>query len=485
MEFPAAVSDDVAFVSQLPRQRRARTRCETERRSGVGDSAGKMAASPAIAGDVLVAHGMDGRVYVLDRHNGRVLWTYDVGAPIESSPLVRRRRRLLRRLERRRSTRSTWRRTSARWTYGSGCKITSSAAFAGGTIYIGDYGGRLLALSARTGGLRWSASVNGRIYGTPAVANGRVFVTSSTGGSLTAFSTAGARLWSLGTGSYVYSSPAVWNGRVYFGSYNGSFYAALRRDRRDAVALRRPPARSRAQRRRGRRRLLRHTASTGSTAWTRAPAGRSSASPTAPSCRSRATGAACFCTASRGCTPSAQKPMKRVLLGAAGAARARRAGARRPRSASTASTRAATSAAPRPEFVAHEAAADAAAADREDPLADVPLRRGAAGRRAEDARAAAVPAAVVLPRSARSSSSRPRSPTGGSTSPTEGSLRGAPSTGRCAGPTAHRCTAASPAVDDHTVYMTFLNKPPCNASRSGLDGQVVALNADTGKVRWR
>ena len=33
--------------------------------------------------------------------------------------------------------------------------------------------------------------------------------------------------------------------------------------------------------------------------------------------------------------------------------------------------------------------------------------------------------------------------------------------------------------------MTFLNKPPCNATRSGLDGEVVALNADTGKVRWR
>jgi outer membrane protein assembly factor BamB len=50
---------------------------------------------------------------------------------------------------------------------------------------------------------------------------------------------------------------------------------------------------------------------------------------------------------------------------------------------------------------------------------------------------------------------------------------------------AHRCTAASPALDAHTVYMAFLNRPPCNATRSGIDGLVVALNADTGKVRWR
>jgi outer membrane protein assembly factor BamB len=48
-----------------------------------------------------------------------------------------------------------------------------------------------------------------------------------------------------------------------------------------------------------------------------------------------------------------------------------------------------------------------------------------------------------------------------------------------------RCTAATPAVADHIVYMSFLNKPPCNATRSGLDGEVVALDADTGKVRWK
>ena len=50
---------------------------------------------------------------------------------------------------------------------------------------------------------------------------------------------------------------------------------------------------------------------------------------------------------------------------------------------------------------------------------------------------------------------------------------------------AGRCTAASPALDNRTVYMSFMNRPPCNATRSGLDGEVVALDADTGKVRWR
>ena len=55
-----------------------------------------------------------------------------------------------------------------------------------------------------------------------------------------------------------------------------------------------------------------------------------------------------------------------------------------------------------------------------------------------------------------------------------------------------RCAAASPAVASETVYMAFLNKrrkgkDACNAAPStpGLDGEVAALDARTGKVRWR
>jgi outer membrane protein assembly factor BamB len=223
IEFPAVVDKEVAFVSNFRGVVRAfsmRTGATVWRRA---TPHGKMAASPAVVGDLLVVHGMDGHVWVFDRYNGRVLWTYYTGSPIESSPVVVDGVDYF----------GNWggrvyaldlRTHRARWTYGSGYKITSSAALVNGTVYIGDYGGRLLALSARNGGLRWSSSVNGRVYGTPAVANGRIFVPSSTGNSLTAFSRTGRHLWSLNTGSYVYSSPSVWNGRVYIGSYNGDLY---------------------------------------------------------------------------------------------------------------------------------------------------------------------------------------------------------------------------------------------------------------------
>jgi outer membrane protein assembly factor BamB len=47
-----------------------------------------------------------------------------------------------------------------------------------------------------------------------------------------------------------------------------------------------------------------------------------------------------------------------------------------------------------------------------------------------------------------------------------------------------RCQAMSPAVGFDTVYATFLNHPPCNAT--GVhEGQLVAFWAGSGKVRWR
>jgi outer membrane protein assembly factor BamB len=49
----------------------------------------------------------------------------------------------------------------------------------------------------------------------------------------------------------------------------------------------------------------------------------------------------------------------------------------------------------------------------------------------------------------------------------------------------HRCAAATPAVANHVVFMSFLNKPPCNATRANLNGEVLAVNADTGKILWR
>jgi outer membrane protein assembly factor BamB len=224
IEFPAVVSDGVAYIGNSRGSVWALSMGNGTVLWRHDVRRGKMAGSPAVVGEEVVVHGMDGVVRVLDRRTGRLRFAHRIGSPIESSPLVRdhidyfgawngnvyaldlRTRRL-------------------RWVFRSGHKITSSAALADRTLYIGDYGGRLLAIALGSGRLRWAARVNGRIYGTPAVWAGRVFVPSSTGGSLSAFSTRGRYLWRVQTGGYVYSSPAVWGGHVYFGSYDGRLYS--------------------------------------------------------------------------------------------------------------------------------------------------------------------------------------------------------------------------------------------------------------------
>ena len=224
IEFPAVVSDGRAYIGNYKG-----TIYGLAMRNGkvawkYDPPGGKMASSPAIFGDRLVVHGMDGWLRVLDRSSGRLAWSHYVGSPIESSPVVRGGVDYF----------GAWngnvyaldlRTRRFRWVHSFGAKITSSAALSGGRLYIGDYAGRVMSLSQRDGRVLWARGVNGRVYGTPAVSGGRVFVPSSTGGSLTAFTTSGRHLWTRGTGAYVYSSPAVSNGRVYVGSYNGLLYA--------------------------------------------------------------------------------------------------------------------------------------------------------------------------------------------------------------------------------------------------------------------
>lgn len=224
IEFPAVVSNGVAFIANA---RGSVFALDMQ----TGDVVwrhdipnGKMASSPAVVGDTVLIHGMEGHVWALDRSDGHLLWHYTAGSPIESSPVVAGSLDLF----------GAWdgtvtaldlRTHRVRWRRYLGCKITSSAALDSSTFFIGDYCGRVLRIGVASGHVLWTRGVNGRVYGTPAVSGGRVFVPSSDGDSLTAFSTGGSYLWRRSTGSYVYSSPAAAGGRVFFGSYNGVFYA--------------------------------------------------------------------------------------------------------------------------------------------------------------------------------------------------------------------------------------------------------------------
>jgi outer membrane protein assembly factor BamB len=223
IEFPAVVADGFAYIGNARGTIRA-----ISMRDGkflwahLTPGFPRMASSPAVDGNEIVYHTMSGGVYVLNRTNGHLVWSWNSGSAIESSPIVVNGIDYF-------GTASgemyalDLRSHRVKWRKSLGAKITSSAAIAGGRLFIGDYSGRLWALSPASGATRWVGQVSGKIYGTPAVAGGKVFVP-SVAYSFSAFSTSGRRLWQVSTGSYVYASPAVADGVVCFGAYNGVFY---------------------------------------------------------------------------------------------------------------------------------------------------------------------------------------------------------------------------------------------------------------------
>jgi len=198
------------------------------------------AATPAVVGDTVfmsflnrppcnaTRSGIGGEVIALDEKTGKVRWRVSMG-PTESSPLVvgnlvyvgdwRGRVFAL-------ST-STGRTV---WSYQTGDKVKDGMAYWGGRVYFGSYDHNVYALNARTGRLVWKAGAQQRLgprgtfYSTPAVAYGRVYIGATDRKVYSFGATSGKLRWSHGTGGYVYASPAVWQERVLVGSYDGTFY---------------------------------------------------------------------------------------------------------------------------------------------------------------------------------------------------------------------------------------------------------------------
>src|SRR4029077_15590090 len=138
----------------------------------------------------------DGRLYALSTRNGNVRWSTQLAGAIKSAP-----------------------------------------AYYGGTLYVGDYGGDMNAVDAKTGRLRWQSGSlgpgfggTGEFYSTPAVAFGRVFAGNNDSRVYSFDISNGELAWSYSTGGYVYSGPVVaktthTGPTVYIGSFDGNVYA--------------------------------------------------------------------------------------------------------------------------------------------------------------------------------------------------------------------------------------------------------------------
>ncbi len=160
---------------------------------------------------------------------GKVLWRKDI-YPSESSPVVAAGSVFV----------GDWsgrvyafrkRSGKLRWQTKLHGQVKGGVAIAGERLYVGDYSSYVYALDLRSGKIMWQARAQprfghtGNFYGTPAVAYGRVYI-GATDGKVYSFGASSGKLrWSQSTGGYVYSSTAVWRARVFAGSYSHRFFA--------------------------------------------------------------------------------------------------------------------------------------------------------------------------------------------------------------------------------------------------------------------
>lgn len=116
------------------------------------------------------------------------------------------------------------------WTYEAGDSVESSAAIAGGSVFVGSQGGYLIALDLQKGGLKWKYPTKEGIgESSPAVANGIVYV-GDLGGILHAVDAgSGKMLWTFKTASEIKSSPVLVDDKLLIGSYDGNLYCLAAR----------------------------------------------------------------------------------------------------------------------------------------------------------------------------------------------------------------------------------------------------------------
>ena len=147
---------------------------------------GSMAASPVIAGDLVIAASSDGNLCFVDRRTGRVLEKVPVGSAVESSPAV---------------------------------------AF--GVIHVGTDDGALVGVGLADGRERYRAKVGSMVRSSPLAAGELVVVgtvDAKAQGALTALGEDGRPKWSRKLAS-VFSSPALAGGAVVVGADDGSVHA--------------------------------------------------------------------------------------------------------------------------------------------------------------------------------------------------------------------------------------------------------------------
>src|SRR5260370_2358671 len=103
---------------------------------------------------------------------------------------------------------------SGRWLRRIG-PTESSPLVARGTVYVGDWDGRVWALDARTGRTRWVSQLHGAIKGSLALSGQRLYIGTYAGDIVALAARTGRVLWNSGGPGPHYPSPPPASGLAH------------------------------------------------------------------------------------------------------------------------------------------------------------------------------------------------------------------------------------------------------------------------------
>lgn len=195
----------------------------TERLVWTFETGGIIQSSPAVSNGFIYFGSNDNKVYCLNAETGQKVWEYETGADVSSSPLVAEGNLYIGSNDKKIYCLNAGN-GKKKWDYTTDNAVASSAAIYNNKIYIGNFDKKIFCLNAETGKKIWQYQTIADIFSTPAVSEGRVFVGDVRNTLYCLDAELGTLLWTFKTKSDIPPSPAVSNGYVYFGSRDNNFY---------------------------------------------------------------------------------------------------------------------------------------------------------------------------------------------------------------------------------------------------------------------
>lgn len=194
--------------------------------------------TPIIVGRILIIGSLTKRVRFLDASTGKRLGDYKISSGVSNSACAEAPMVYLGTDQGKEPLIAfDMKKGKALWKKGI-ADISSSPVLCGDKLLVGSGSGILWALDRETGDVIWRFKTSGSIISTPACLaspddnpGGAMIYFGSTNGRLYALeSDSGKVIWEFDAGAGIYTSPAIKNGKVFFGSSKGDMFALDLRD---------------------------------------------------------------------------------------------------------------------------------------------------------------------------------------------------------------------------------------------------------------